>query len=120
MKSTDATEPDRKSGGSRGTCSAPRLPHKGLRSVSSPTELSSRLPQRTAGPDRGVVERHGLGNIVHIGVCWRRSGETLHDVVFEVSVRAVSCSSRLFDGCSAWRRCVPFMRSRHLREAPGR
>ena len=32
MRFTETTKPDRKSGGSRGTCGAPRLPHKGLRS----------------------------------------------------------------------------------------
>ena len=31
MRFTETTKPDRKSGGSRGTCCAPRLPHKGLR-----------------------------------------------------------------------------------------
>jgi hypothetical protein len=41
MRFIETTKPDRKSGASRGTCSAPRLPHKGLRSVSSPTESSS-------------------------------------------------------------------------------
>jgi hypothetical protein len=34
---------------SPGTCSAPRLPHKGLRSVSSPTESSSRAERLTDG-----------------------------------------------------------------------
>src|ERR1700734_197076 len=32
MKFTDETKPDRKSGGRRGTCSAPQLPRKGFRS----------------------------------------------------------------------------------------
>jgi hypothetical protein len=58
MKFTDATKPDRKSGGRRGTCSATWLPHKGLRSVSSPTKSSSCLsrlavePERRACPER--------------------------------------------------------------------
>src|ERR1700723_495988 len=34
---------------SRGICGAPRLPHKGLRSVSSPTESSSLRSRRNLG-----------------------------------------------------------------------
>ena len=37
---------------SRATCGAPRLPHKGLRSVSSPTESSSCLPRLAVGAKR--------------------------------------------------------------------
>jgi hypothetical protein len=38
MRFTETTKPDRKSGGSRGTCGAPRLPHEGLGFVSSHTD----------------------------------------------------------------------------------
>jgi hypothetical protein len=37
MRFIDATKLDRKSGGSRGICGAPRLPHKGLDFASSHT-----------------------------------------------------------------------------------
>src|SRR5580658_1877058 len=41
---------------SRGICGAPRLPHKGLRSVSSPTESSSRLSRPAVEPEQSVAE----------------------------------------------------------------